>query len=233
MTRKKIDYTPLYKAIGYTFNKPLLLKESLAHSSTLKQDALNHFERREFLGDRVVGLCLADTLLTNFPHKSEGYLAKQLSFFASKDVMAELASQIKLDVYLYVSKGERASGSISASIMGDALEALFGAVYLDGGLEAAKKVFEKIWTQKLKDETSFENLESKSNLQEWAQSSGYDLPSYEVLDVAGPDHAPTFYVEVRVGELTSFADGPSKKAAEQSAAKKLFEKVSLRDGDAA
>lgn len=231
--QKKIDYKPLYEAIGYTFEKPGVLKDSLIHSSALKKKSPNPFERREFLGDRVLGLCLAEALIKNFPQKEEGYLAKQLSFFASKEVMAELASQIQLEKFLTLSKGERTPAGVSPSILGDALEALFAAVYLDGGFEAAQKVFDHVWTKKLEDENSFENLESKSNLQEWAQSEGYDLPTYEVLDIAGPDHSPTFFVEVAVGDFTSFADGPSKKAAEQSAAKKLLEKLQARNGHAA
>jgi ribonuclease-3 len=181
----------------------------------------------------VIGICLSEALLSLFPEKNEGYLAKQLSFFACKEVMANLAAQINLVKYLILSKGERSAGKVSDTIMGDALESLFGAIYMDGGFEAAKKSFAVVWTQKLEDETSFENLESKSNLQEWAQSKGYDLPLYEVLDIIGPDHAPTFYVEVQVAGKSCFADGPSKKAAEQSAAKKFLEKLSAQAGNAA
>ena len=232
MTQSKPNFEALYQAIGYSFKNASLLKESLLHSSMLKKNALNHFERREFLGDRVIGLCLVETLLTHYSQKAEGYLAKQLSFFASKEVMAELASQIHLDRYLKVGKSMTEKGgalSLSPSILGDALEALFGAIYLDGGFDAAARVFKKIWIKKLEDEKSFESLESKSNLQEWAQSKGHDLPMYEVLDIVGPDHSPTFFVEVKVGDKTSFAEGPSKKAAEQSAAKKLLEKLEAQE----
>ncbi|MAP24707.1 MAG: ribonuclease III [Rickettsiales bacterium] len=225
MTQSIASLAELQNRINYHFNDIGLLQKALRHSSQVKKNSLNDFERLEFLGDRVVGLCLAESLYENNNQSKEGALAKKFSYLASREVMSEIAQEINLGAYLIVAKNDDLLKKNNQSVLADALESLFGAIFLDGGFESGRCVFKKLWADKFDDDAGIIALEAKSTLQEWAQARGLELPKYQVINVTGPDHDPRYTVRVEVDERSIEAEGSSKKSAEQLAAKNLFNKL--------
>lgn len=206
----------LEAVIGHVFSDPALLQVALTHSSAGKGP---NYERLEFLGDRALGLALAQSLYEKFPGESEGDLAKRLAALAQGSQLAAIARGLDLGRYIDLSEGERAAGGFDKeNILADALEALIGALYLDAGLSACRAFVERFWNE------SFHIAKRppqhpKTTLQEWAQGEGLPLPEYEIAGQRGPDHAPVFEVRLRVkGYKDTRAQGRTRQEAEKEAA---------------
>lgn len=220
MTRPAIDQ--LEKDIGHSFNNKTLVLNALTHSST----GDDNYERLEFLGDRVLGLTVAEILYEKFPDENEGDLAKRLAALVQGKLLAEIAATIHLGDYMKFSQAERlAGGDKNENILGDALEALLGALYLDAGFAACRQLIEKLWHGRF-DTTIAPPSHPKTALQEWAQGAGLPLPTYKIIGQSGPDHAPVFTVELNVkGYDPLKADGRSRQVAEKEAARIFMEKI--------
>jgi len=207
--------------IGYEFKDKQLLALALSHPS-LGKTASN--QRLEFLGDAVLGLVIAEMLYQLYPNEQEGELARRLAALVRGETLTAIANEISLGSAMQMSVSEASSGGRSAaSNLEDALEALIGALYLDGGLEAAKEFIAPHWHERASTLTSAPK-DAKTALQEWAQARSLAVPTYTVLEQTGPAHAPSFTIEVTVeGHAPQKAAAASKRAAEQLAAAKLLE----------
>lgn len=205
--------------IGYSFRDSNLLREALTHSSAKKKQ---NYERLEFLGDRVLGLIIAELLYSRFPQESEGDLARRLASLVQGATVAELSGEIFLADFIVLSDSERESGGAEKeNILADVFEALIGAVYLDGGLAICRDLITRQWSGVL-DKMIRPPQHPKTQVQEWAQGRALPLPAYEVLEQIGPDHAPLFEVEIRVEGFEPLrAQGRSRQEAEKEAAKKF------------
>jgi ribonuclease-3 len=212
---------PFLAKIPYTFKDPTLLKNALTHPSFARSQKVSDFERLEFLGDRVLGLLVADMVYERYPLEKEGDLAKRFAALVCREACLDVAHQIQLSDFLQASLGDTVPHSV---ILADAVEALIGALYLDGGLEAAAGFINAYWPALLEKDIR-PPRDAKTTLQELAQSNSLgSVPLYEVLDHSGPAHTPTFTVRVTVeglGEATG--TGASKRQAEQMAAKRLLD----------
>ncbi|HNX52618.1 MAG TPA: ribonuclease III [Pontiellaceae bacterium] len=228
---KQRAFKTLEKRIRYRFKKPALLEAALTHPSFRYEnpDAAADNQRLEFLGDAVLGLLAADILMTRNPQAAEGELTKLKSAVTSGSALAAKARLIGLGEHLRLGKGEAASGGADrGSNLEDALEALLGAIWLDGGLKAARKFFENTVFQ------SAENSEPvidnpKGMLQEYAQKKGYPVPDYQVLEASGPDHARRYCVEVTVSTYAFRGEGTSRREAEKMAAEKAVKCMIQKD----
>jgi ribonuclease-3 len=210
--------------IGYCFAKKAWLRQALTHSSAAGLGAPSN-ERLEFLGDRVLGLAVADLLISSYPHEPEGALTPRLSVLVSEPVLAEVARELGLGNWLKVSKSEEEGGRERPGILADALEALIGAVYCDGGWEAAAPMVRRCLKPRL-ETMSVPPRAAKSRLQEWTQSRGLGLPVYRVINMSGPAHGPIFEIAVSLPNGDSAtATGGSKRAAEQAAAEQLLARL--------
>ncbi len=206
--------------LGHGFRRPELLIEALTHPS-LAVGA--HNQRLEFLGDRVLGLVIAEALLAEDPAAEEGALAPRLNALVRKETCAEVAESLDLGAALRMGRSEMLSGGRrKTALLGDAMEAVIAAVYLDGGLEAARRLILGAWGPRIAAVRAV-GRDPKTMLQEWAQARGLSPPAYHDRDRQGPDHAPVFSVEVRLDDGRS-ADGraASKRAAQQAAAEALL-----------
>ena len=199
------DLRELERRLGYEFRERHLLREALTHGSAtrLRGKRRRTNERLEFLGDRVVGLAVADLLIRRYPDESEGTLTSRLSGLVREPALAETARELGLGAWLEVARSEEeAGGRDRPAILADALEALMGAVYLDGGWEAAAAIIRRC---------------------------GLGLPEYRVTRTSGPAHAPLFEIAASLGDLASAtATGGSKRAAEQAAAEELLARLHAR-----
>ena len=217
------------KAVGHAFRDRALLLRALTHSSHAYEcdpEAPEDNEVLEFLGDSVVGLVAAEFALAAFPGRNEGELSKLKASATSTLALAKLAREIKLEKAIRLGRGEdRSGGRKKVSILAGSFEALTGAVYLDGGFEAARAFLRPLLGASLKGvrtETQTVN-NSKSALQELCQKEGLGVPAYGLVSEKGPAHDRAFTVEVRLGgEVLAKAKGPSKKSAEQAAAGKVL-----------
>jgi ribonuclease-3 len=220
----------LEKNLGLTFQDRSLLERALTHSSVGEgaRDTQD-YERLEFLGDRVLGLIVADRLMCRFKEANEGELSKRLHALVSRDACARVAEKLGVGPALRLAAGEsKAGGRKNKTILGDACEALIGAVYVDAGLDAARAAFGPLWDREIEAMGEVDSFNPKSKLQEWAAGRGKAVPDYEVVGREGPDHAPEFTVEVRVeGVQPASARGRSRQAAEKAAAKTLLEREGL------
>jgi ribonuclease-3 len=233
------DLSELMAALDYAFKDPELLRIALMHPSalstgrakrgkkpapTVERGADN--QRLEFLGDRVLGIVIAEMLFRAFPDEDEGALARRLAALVKQDSLDAVAREIALGRYLTISRGEaEGGGRDNPAILADACEALIGAIYLDGGLETARRFVEQHWRPKM-DAEAKPPQDAKTALQEWAQAAGFPLPLYTVVKSEGPPHDPVFEVEVTVsGQEPASARGRSKRAAEQAAARRLLDRV--------
>jgi ribonuclease-3 len=208
----------LAEALGHRFADPSLLRLALTHSSASGR-GLAANERLEFLGDRVLGLVVADMLYRRFAGEEEGDLARRFAVLVSRESLAQVAGQIGLAPYLALARGEEDSGGRgNPAILADACEAVIAALYLDGGLSAAHRFIEGQWAA-LVEQDRRPPQDAKTALQEWSQAAGRKLPSYVVIASEGPAHEPLFTIEVRVEGLPPATGiGRSKRAAEQAAA---------------
>jgi ribonuclease III len=216
------------EACGYRFRDKALLVTALTHPSAVSAaESLHHANQRlEFLGDRVLNLLIAERLIDRRRNETEGDLAPRLNRLVKKGACAEAFRHLGLGAFLLLSESEVASGGRDReSTLGDACEAVIAAIYLDGGLSAARKFVEKGWAPQFNSGPA-EMKDPKTLLQEWAQGQGHPLPDYVVTGRSGPDHAPEYQVEVRIAQNgTAAATGPSKRDAERQAAARMLEQL--------
>ena len=209
--------------LGYEFSDVSLLIEALTHSSIASESRKDN-QRLEFLGDRVLGLVMAEALLEIDQFASEGTLAPRFNALVRKEACAEVARHIDLGGVLKIGRSEMLSGGRRKdALLGDGMEAVIAAIYKDGGFEVAKRTITELWGDRIKN-VKGDGRDAKTMLQEWAQARGQNPPKYEIMSQSGPDHAPEFLVKVLLdsGE-TADATAGSKRQAEQMAAKSLLQ----------
>jgi ribonuclease III len=217
----------LAQAIGHVFARPELLAEAVAHPSALGLGrGRRGYQRLEWLGDRVLGLVIADLLWHRFASESEGHLTRRLTHLVRREALARVAEELDLGRYAVLSPAEAQAGAArSPAILADMCEAVIGAVYVDGGLPAAAELVRRLWQGLLADMTA-PPRDPKTLLQEWAQARGLPLPDYALVDTSGPDHALRFTVAANLpGFAPATATASSKRQAETQAAARLLETV--------
>ncbi len=237
----------LPRVLGHDFTTPALLVEALTHPSALTVDQgrrrgaknshpslprsrgrgrVGDYERLEFLGDRVLGLVIAELLWRRFPDEPEGLLTQRHTHLVRRETLAQVAESIGLGQHLILSRAERAARTAAnPAILADACEAIIAAIYLDGGYDAAGGFIRRHW-QPLIGAMEAPPRDPKTMLQEWAQARGLGLPRYELVATSGPDHAPQFTVAASIaGGTPATASGPAKRIAEAGAAAVLLERL--------
>lgn len=208
----------LERRIDYTFRRGELLRTALTHGSAATPTR-SSYQRLEFLGDRVLGLIVAEMLVEEYPKATEGELSHRLGELVRKETCAEVATAVDLGsaIRLGGSRSPR-SALLTINVLGDACEALIGAIYLDGGLEAARAFVESHWQERMRAAPGARR-NPKAALQEWAQTRGLPVPSYAIVTKRGPDHEPHFEVEVSVQGLSpASGEGKTRRDAEFAAA---------------
>ncbi|MEL6409817.1 MAG: ribonuclease III [Pseudomonadota bacterium] len=213
------------KRLGHEFSKPELLIRALTHSSIASANRDDN-QRLEFLGDRVLGLVIADALLNHDESAREGQLAPRFNALVRKETCADVARALDLGSVLKLGRSEMLSGGRrKQALLGDAMEAVIAAVYIDAGFSAARDVILRLWSERI-DTVKADARDAKTSLQELAQSIGLQPPEYIELERSGPDHAPQFTIEARLanGEK-EVATAGSKRQAEQAAAKALLSRL--------
>lgn len=221
MNRRAAAVAQLEARIGRQFADRDLLERALTHASVGEgATKVRHYERLEFLGDRVLNLLAAERLMALDLEAREGELSRRLANLVNYQACAAVAREIGLGEALRLSASATKIGAReSDAVLGDACEALIGALYVDGGFEAARAFFLQFWAQAFTGLGAPKSKDPKTQLQEWAQGQGLPLPTYGVVAREGPDHAPAFTVEVRVqGFDPEAAQGRSKQEAEKAAA---------------
>ena len=206
--------------LGHCFGRPELLAQALTHRSAAdpRRSGLDSNERLEFVGDRVLALCIAEWLAERFPQEREGDLGKRLAALVSRDACARVADGLGLGAALRVPAGEgRAGVRERANVLADAVEALLGALYLDAGLQAARAMVRREWAVLLEADLA-PPVSAKTRLQEWTLARGLGLPEYRLVSRSGPPHAPVFVAAVIAAGREAQGVGDSKRAAEQLAA---------------
>ncbi len=212
----------LERRIDYRFQSRQFLITALTHASAVGDARIatgETYQRFEFLGDRVLGLVVAEMLLEAFPAATEGELSSRLADLVRKETCAEVAVGLDLGPAV-VFGGNRAQQRAlqTVNVLGDVCEALIAAIYLDGGFEAAQAFIATHWRERML-EAPLSGRNAKTALQEWAQAQGHGTPTYEISERSGPDHAPTFAISVRVGDLAvGRGEGRNRREAEQAAA---------------
>lgn len=216
-----IPFDKIEKIIGYKFNDKNLLERAFTHSST--GDEYN-YQRLEFLGDRVVGLVISDVLFKRFRNENEGGLAKRHTALVQGTTLAKIGQEHGLNKFIRFSDAEKiAGGHQNENIIGDIVESLLGAIYIDGGYEAAKKVILMLWGDNVETLVKAPQ-DPKTELQELVQSQGIALPDYDIISREGPDHAPIFTVQLTVNGYEPISDkGSSRRQAEKLVAAKMLD----------
>lgn len=221
----------LEERIGYRMGDRSLLRSALTHKSYSNEQpgvTLPYNERLEFLGDAVLDLVVSDTLFQRYPYLSEGELTRVRAELVNERNLAPLGQRLELGRYLLLGRGEESSGGRGkASLLADALEALLGAIYRDGGLAAARKVVDGLLGEQIdlavQDRAG---TDYKTRLQERLQAEGCALPNYELIGAEGPDHQKSYLVEVRCGgDAIGTGRGRTKKAAQQQAARQALKRL--------
>jgi ribonuclease-3 len=219
----------LEQALGHRFRDQQLLIQATTHSAAGhgRTGAIDN-ERLEFLGDRVLGLVMAELLMERFPKATEGELGPRHATLVRREALAEVAGTIDLGSYLTLAPADAASGARNhPKFLADACEAVIAALYLDGGLEVARRFITQGWANQL-GAVAVMPIEPKTALQEWAQGHGRPLPSYSVVRSAGAAHDPVFEVKVEVKGLEpASAEGSSKRAAEKAAALTMLQRLGV------
>lgn len=221
MSKQKLAIAELEQRIGHSFKDPALLQRALTHSSAVAptKRTQNSYQRLEFLGDRVLGLVVADRLQRDNATANEGGLSRALNAVVRKESCAEVARKLNVAPALILGQSEaKTGGAQKEAILGDVCEAIIGALYLDGGLEIARSFIETWFAKFIKNGVDGKG-DAKTSLQEWAQSRSLNLPKYVEVAREGPDHAPEFTIEVQLDRHEPVrATGKSKKIAEHDAA---------------
>lgn len=215
----------LYKTLHYRFNDAGLFNQALTHRSATGHNN----ERLEFLGDAVLDFVISDAVYKARPGASEGDLSKLRSSLVKDTSLAALATDLGLGEHLILGSGElKTGGHRRASILADALEAIFGAVFLDSGFEAAKDIIERVFSSRLADLPDADQLrDPKTRLQEWMQARRMGLPDYELVSVTGKAHKQRFEVSCTISEMSSvtFGESTTRRKAEQKAAAAMLAKL--------
>lgn len=211
--------------IGHSFAKPELLVRAVTHAS-MSTPARGDNQRLEFLGDRVLGLVMAEALLDRDKMATEGQLAPRFNALVRKETCADVAREIDLGAALKLGRSEMLSGGRrKLALLGDAMEAVIAAVYQDAGFDAARDMIIRLWGNRIST-VKADARDAKTSLQEWAQARGQEPPKYIETARSGPDHAPQFTIEVRMGDgAAESASAGSKRQAEQAAAKSLLARL--------
>jgi ribonuclease-3 len=220
-------YDAIKTRIGYVFNDRELLRHALTHASTKKKRG--DYERLEFLGDRVLGLVVAERLFRLDPRHGEGKMSERHSSLVRGDTCAEAGRLLGLEDFIVMGPSELAKGlNRSLTVLGDVMEALIAAIYLDGGLDAARDFILRSWEPFLSG-TQRMDKDAKTFLQEWALGRRLAIPAYRTVNREGPEHAPTFVIEVQVGAKEPVqGSGKSKRLAEQAAAEAFLKRENIR-----
>jgi ribonuclease-3 len=223
----------LARKLGHDFRDPSLLDQALTHASVgegaerdLRGRLFLDNQRMEFLGDRVLGLLVADRLMRDLPEADEGEMSSRLHALVDKATCARVAEALGVGDAMRLSPGEaRQGGRRREGMLGDAMEAILAAVWLDGGIDAARTLFDRVWAAELAAPARKSLTNPKSALQEWALGQGKPLPTYRIVERTGSDHAPTFTVEASVaGYAPLTAQGRSRQDAEKAAAVGLLQR---------
>ncbi len=223
----------LQQILGVSFTQLSLLEQALVHSSYINENptfATTSNERSEFLGDSILGFIIAERLYHDFPHLNEGEMTKLRSSLVRQDCLTRIATTIGLGSYLYLGKGEEASGGRhKPTNLAAALEAVIAAIYLDQGLATTRDFILRLFHAELEKVASRgATVDYKSQLQELIQESWQITPAYYVIEAAGPDHDRRFTVEVRVGDtVLGKGSGKSKRIAETEAARSVLQQISF------
>ncbi len=223
------DLADFCERLGHRFSDPRLLIRALTHPSVSSPTRPDN-QRLEFLGDRVLGLVMAEALLAADPEATEGQLAPRFNALVRKETLADVAREIDLGAVLKLGRSEMLSGGRrKAALLADAMEAVIAAVYLDAGFEAARDLVLRLWGPRIAA-VEADARDAKTALQEWAQARGLPAPEYVETGRTGPDHAPTFTIAARLksGE-EAVAEGRSKRQAEQAAARELLRRMEAGD----
>ena len=225
-SKKEPRLVLLQKQLGYFFKDPSLLVRCLTHVSHNRLKSTDHNEVLEFLGDAVLDLAISDLLIRRFPERSEGDLSRMRAALVNSSILAEKAASLNLGVLLRLGKGEERSGGRSKpSILAGAFEALLGAVYHDGGYEAARSLVERYFAGEV-EEKRLGQQDYKTCLQEIGQMLFHAPPSYRVVAETGPAHERRFVTEIVLGgRVLGKGEGRTKKQSEQEAAKKALQKL--------
>ena len=215
----------LEKTLRYRFQNAELFQQALTHRSATSRNN----ERLEFLGDAVLDFVVSEAVYLARPEASEGDLSKLRASLVKDDTLAEIALQLDLGEHLILGSGERKTGGHRReSILADALEAIFGAVFLDSGFDAAKTVIDGVFETRYRDLPDVEDLrDPKTRLQEWLQARKMSLPEYELVETSGQDHKQRFRVTCTIVETSAVTDGESttRRKAEQKAARKMIDRL--------
>lgn len=227
---KKRDVGKLEEHLGYNFRDRRHLEKALSHTSLVASPRLQveeTYQRHEFLGDRVLAVNVADMLLHAFPKADEGELARRFNGLVRNETCADVAREIGIGPFIRLGEGEaQAGGRKKDAILGDVCEAIIGAIFLDGGHDPAREIVHRYWKKRMLEWTG-PLRDAKTTLQEWVQGRKLPPPTYKLVDRTGPDHAPEFTLQVEVpGMKTALGKGPSKRIAEQDAARTVL----IREG---
>lgn len=219
----KVDLERLCRRLNYQFKNVAYLKQALTHCSVGSEN----YERFEFLGDSILSFVIANELFHRFPMQSEGQLSRLRSFLVRGEMLVELAKEIDLGDFLFLGQGELKSGGFRrASILSDAMEAVFAAIFLDGGIESSKEVILRLYHSRLEDPNLNDCLkDAKTQLQEYLQAEKIALPEYTLTKVEGDEHNQIFYITCTVNgaKQKTFGQGSNRRKAEQLAAKLMLE----------
>ena len=229
------DPAALMQTLGYRFRSSALLEEALQHSSFVNEQArqLVSNERLEFLGDTVLNLVVSHLLMVQFPDMDEGSLSRRRASLVNETSLAAIAAGLDLGRYVHLGKGEiQTQGRQKKSILSDTYEAILAAVYLDGGFEAAFALIEEHFGDLIAASPAADTFSDyKTRVQELVQKAGQPPPLYRVTAESGPDHDKTFCVALETADYTIEGTGKSKKSAEQDAARKAYEYLSVTSGE--
>ena len=214
----------LEKIINYEFKKTVHLEKALTHKSL--NNEINN-EKLEFLGDRVLGLVIAETLLEKYPSEKEGIIDKKFANLVNKKTCSKIAKKIELRKFMLLGRSHKTLQQSAEKIMSDCVEALIGAVYLDGGLKSAETFVLNFWKQYL-DESILTPVDAKTKLQEYSLKKYKELPTYTFFKKTGPQHRPLFKTNVQIpNSKKTIGHGLSKKNAQQDAATKLLKSLKI------
>jgi len=221
----KPEVADLETRLGHAFADPRLIARALTHLSAPEAVGVNSYQRLEFLGDRVLGLAVSEMLYEAFPNAPEGDLSVRLARLVRRETCAEVALDWDVGPHLRLGAGEkRAGGAKKAAILGDACEALIGAVFLDGGFAAARTLIRRHWETRMRADAA-PVQDAKTAVQEWAQARGLPTPSYSEVERSGPAHLPRFVMQVVLeGFAPERGEATSKRAAEQAAARAFLDR---------
>ena len=205
--------------LDYNFKSTDLLKQSLIHKSF---DNQNNNEKLEFLGDRVLGLIIAKKLIEIYPEEKEGIIDKKRANLVNKKTCSKIANELNIKNFMFLGASHKSSEKFADKIISDCLEALIGAIYLDGGIKSAEKFVLNFWKKYL-DNSSLPLIDSKTQLQEYSLKKFKELPKYTFYKKTGPQHKPIFKTDVQIrNSKKTLGIGTSKKNAQQNAANKLL-----------